>query len=240
MSHYIFISIVLFFASYVFGTAGFGFLLVALPLMSLLVSPKVAVPFLIIYGYGINASMLSRFRGHIHWSKIWPLMVGACPGIPIGVYVLKHSESLLIKKAVGVVVIAFALWNLVNRGERGYSLPRIWAFIIGFVGGIMAGAFGIAGPPIVIYTSLNRWDKNLARGTIQVLLFFNGTLTLIVLALTDILTVEVLRFNLLYLPVVAAGGLLGYFTFTKLSSHHFNRIINYLLLAVGLSLIVLS
>jgi len=52
-----------------------------------------------------------------------PLVVGALPGIPLGIYFLKNYEDVMIKKIVGGVVIVFALWNLIARADRRYGLP---------------------------------------------------------------------------------------------------------------------
>lgn len=236
MDYYAFVSIILFLASFTLGTAGFGFTLVALPLLSLAVAPRLAVPFLLVYAYGINLTLLIRFKSHLDWPKVWPLMVGALPGIPLGIYFLKTSENVMIKKAVGGVIIVFVIWNLLASDERGYDLSRFWALVTGFASGIMAGAFAMAGPPLLIYLTLNRWEKNLTRATMQFCFFFTGTCSLVGQTIAKVLTVQVLQWNLLYLPIVVVGGSMGYLTFKRLSSHLFNKVLLYVLLAVGLFL----
>ena len=96
-----FIVIALFLASFTLGTAGFGFAMVSLSLISLVASPKLAVPFIMVYGYGVNFFLFLRFKEYIDWQKLWPLMVGALPGIPLGIYFLKTYEDVMIKKIVG-------------------------------------------------------------------------------------------------------------------------------------------
>ncbi len=238
MEQHIFIGIVLLFASFTLGTTGFGFTLVALPLLSLAVAPRLAVPFLLVYAYGINLTLLLiRFKSHLDWPKVWPLMLGALPGIPLGIYFLKTSENVMIKKAVGGVIIVFVLWNLLARDERSYDLSRFWAFVTGFASGIMAGAFAMAGPPLLIYLALKRWEKNLTRATMQFCFFFTGTCSLVGQTIAKVLTLDVLRLNLIYLPIVILGGSMGYLAFKRLSSQVFNKILLYVLLAVGLFLV---
>ncbi len=238
MDSYFFVSIVLFLASFTLGTAGFGFSLVALPLLSLAVAPRSAVPFLLVYAYGINLSLLFRFKSHLDWPRVWPLMAAAIPGIPVGIYFLKTSENLMIRKAVGGVIIVFVIWNLLARDGRIFDLSRFWAFVTGFTSGILAGAFAMGGPPLLIYLALNRWEKNVTRATLQFCFFFTGTCSLVGQIIAKVLTLDVLQWNLLYLPIVILGGSMGYLTFKRLSSQLFNKILLYVLLLVGLFLIL--
>jgi len=233
----LFISVVLFFASFTLGTAGFGFALVSMPLISLVASPKFAVPFVMLYSFGINCFLLLRFKEYIDWQKLWPLVVGALPGIPLGIYFLKNYEDVMIKKIVGGVVIVFALWNLTVRAERRYALSRSWAYLAGFAGGILHGGTAISGPPVLMYLTLNRWEKTLTRATLQSFFSLTHFFSLFGLVITKVLTLPVLRLNLLYLPIVILGVGTGYFLFKRLSSRFFSRILLSLLLATGLLLI---
>ena len=236
MAYSWFIAIVLFVASFTFGTAGFGFALVSMPLITLVLSPRFAVPFVMLYSFGINLFLLLRFKDYIEWQKLWPLLVGALPGIPLGIYFLKNYDDVVIKKIVGGVVIVFALWNLITRADRGRVLSRLWACLAGFASGILHGGIAMSGPPLLIYLTLNKWEKTLTRATLQSFFFVTGSCSLFGLALTKVLTLSVVRCNLLYLPVVVLGGVTGYFLFKRLSSGRFNRILLSLLLATGLLL----
>ena len=237
MAQPLFISVVLFFASFTLGTAGFGFALVSMPLISLVASPKFAVPFVMLYSFGINCFLFLRFKKYIDRQKLWLLMVGILPGIPLGIYFLKNYEDVMIKKIVGGVVIVFALWNLIVRAERRYTLSRTWAYLAGFAGGILQGGTAMGGPPVLMYLTFNRWEKNLTRATLQSFFCVTGGLSLFGLIVTRVLTLSVLHSNLLYLPIVTMGGATGYFLFKRLSSRLFNRILLSLLLATGLLLI---
>ena len=237
MAYSWFIAIVLFVASFTAATAGFGFALVSMPLITLVVSPRFAVPFVMLYCFGINLFLLLRFKEYIEWQKLWPLLVGALSGIPLGIYFLKNYDDVVIKKIVGGVVIVFALWNLITRADRGCVLHRPWAYLAGFASGILHGGIAMSGPPLLIYLTFNKWEKTLTRATLQSFFFVTGSCSLFGLALTKVLTLSVLRYNLLYLPVVVLGGVTGYFLFKRLSSGRFNKILLSLLLVTGLLLI---
>jgi uncharacterized membrane protein YfcA len=236
MDHYVLVSVVLFFASFTFGTAGFGFALVSVPLLSLVATPKLVVPLAVVYGFAINFFLFLRFRQHIDWPKLWPLVVGIAPGVPVGIYTLKHAEDVVIRKLLGSVIIVYALWGLLMRAERRYAVSRFWGLLAGFGGGLLGGASAMSGPPAIIYVSLNQWDKNLSRATLQSYFLITGAFLILGLAIEEILTFRVLRFSLLYLPPTALGGMMGYWVFKKISTRLFHRVILFLLLLIGILL----
>lgn len=238
MSHSWLIAIILFFASVTAGTAGFGFALVSIPFISLVASPKLAVPFVMLYGYGINVFfLLFRFKEYVDWRRLLPLVLGALPGIPVGIYFLKNYDDVIIKKIVGGVVIVFALWKLLVRTEGKYVLSRFWGYLAGFSAGILQGGTAMSGPPIVMYLTLNRWEKTLTRATLQSFFVVMGSCSLLGLIIAKVLTLSVLRLNIIYLPAVILGAAAGYLLFKWLSSELFNKILLCLLLVLGLLLI---
>jgi uncharacterized membrane protein YfcA len=88
-----------------------------------------------------------------------------------------------------------------------------------------------------MYLTLNRWEKTLTRATLQSFFFVTGSFSLFGLVITKVLTLSVLRFNLLYLPVVILGGVTGYLLFKRLTSRRFNTLLLSLLFFTGLLLI---
>jgi len=212
--------------------------MVSVPLLSLVVSPKFAVPFVIVYAYGINFFLFLRFKEHIDWPKLWPLATGVLPGTPLGIYMLKHTEDVIIRKIVGGVVILFVLWSLLHRSQARHDISRFWALLAGFASGILSGASAMPAPPALMYLTLTGWEKNLTRATLQSFFLVTGTCTLFGLAIENVLTLHVLRSNLLYLPFVIVGGAGGYALFKRISSELFHKILRFLLLAIGLFLIL--
>jgi uncharacterized membrane protein YfcA len=234
-----FVTPILFLASFVSGTVGFGFALVAVPLLSLLSTPTFAVPFALLSGYIINLVLLVKFKEHIQVEKLFPLLAGALPGIPLGVYLLRHLEGNSVKTMVGGILILFSLWNLLGRREEGHEISRSWAYVTGFSSGLLAGATAMSGPPLLIYLSLSRWEKNITRATLQSFFLVTDACSIIGLAMAGVITSEMVGSMVLYLPAVMVGGATGYLLFKKLNLSLFYKIVLYLLLAMGMVLICL-
>ena len=87
-------------------------------------------------------------------------------GIPLGVWLLTSTDESLLKGILAVAIIGFSLYCLISRGRMELKNDRL-AWVFGFVSGIMGGAYGINGPPLVIYGSLRRWTPERFRATLQ-------------------------------------------------------------------------
>jgi uncharacterized membrane protein YfcA len=235
----LFVTSILLLASFVSGTVGFGFALVAVPLLSVLATPGFAVPFALLSGYIINLVLLVKFKEHIQVEKLFPLLAGALPGIPLGVYLLSHLGGNSIKTMVGGILIVFSLWKLIGRSDEGCSIPRTWAYLTGFSSGLLAGATAMSGPPLLIYLSLSRWEKNISRATLQSFFLVTDAWSIIALSLAGLITSEMAWSSVMYLPAVMAGGATGYFLFKKLNLSLFYKLVLYLLLITGMILICL-
>src|SRR5262245_37745714 len=106
-------------AAMIQGVTGFGFALVAMPLLQLVVEPPLAV-----VGMGISGGLILsvgvavRERRHVRWSAAVPLVVATAIGMPLGL-VLLHSLSgkgLILLTVVAVVGCTALVW-------RGWQLP---------------------------------------------------------------------------------------------------------------------
>jgi uncharacterized protein len=240
MLQHILIGVVVFCASFVTGTTGFGFALISVPLLSAVKGPKFAVPFALLCGNIINGLLLLRFRGHIELKRVVPLLLGALPGIPAGVYIFRSMGDEIIKPFLGGVVVAFAVWDLWSKKkERGQVLAPFWAYLTGFSSGLLSAAAAMSGPPILVYLSRSRWDKNLTRATLQSFFLITDAFAIIALAIEKVVTLETIGSTFLYLPVAVLGGGLGYLVFRVLDVRIFHRMILFALIGIGGLLILL-
>src|ERR1700739_3270567 len=75
-------------------------------------------------------------------------------------------QEALVKGLLAVAIIGFSSYALASRGRWQLHTDRLgWVF--GFVAGILGGAYGVNGPPLVIYGSLRRWSPEHFRATLQ-------------------------------------------------------------------------
>ena len=158
-----YLCLIAFLGGVVQGLTGFGVVLVALPLMGFFIDIKIAIPLILLLGLVINFTLISQLLEHVDYKKWILLFIFSLPGIPIGIYVLKYVDSKYLELLIGFVVILTSLFSMSYRNTKK-GLNRFWACLAGFISGFLGGSIGATGPPIIIYTSMQPWNKQQIKG----------------------------------------------------------------------------
>lgn len=157
---------VIFVATLIRSAFGFGEALVAVPLLALLLPVETAAPLAVLFSVTVAAIVVAQDWRMIHIGSAWRLVLSALFGIPLGLLLLKLAPEPAVKAILAVIIIAFSAYCLAGR-----TLPEVrgdrlaWAF--GFCSGVLGGAYGMNGPPLVVYGSLRRWSPEHFRATLQ-------------------------------------------------------------------------
>ena len=93
---------------------GFGFALLAVPLMAFVVPTKSAVVIVFLNGTVTCAWLALRLRRHIEWPTARRLGLGAIVGAPIGVIILSVISATTLRLALGVTTCLAAVWIIVS------------------------------------------------------------------------------------------------------------------------------
>ena len=137
-------------AAVVRGYSGFGFSLLAIISLSLLLPPTEIVPSIFIMDVAASMHLLPGVWRDIHWRPLLWLAVGCLVGTPFGVYALAHVPPAPMTLALAVFVLIAAI--LLARGYALKSLPGPAAtFATGTASGLFNGSFGIGGPPVILF-----------------------------------------------------------------------------------------
>jgi uncharacterized protein len=132
------------------SATGFGFSIVAAPLVFAVVEPEEAVGLMILLGSLVNVLTLAseRRRPRPVWRESVVLLAFAVPGAIAGVAVLRALDPVALQIAVSAGVVA----TLLARRLAGSRHTPDWA---GPVAGVAAGALTTstttAGPPLIVY-----------------------------------------------------------------------------------------
>src|SRR5207247_1777648 len=129
-------------------------------------------------------------------------------GTPIGLLLLTRVSAHAVKAILGAVIIAFSIFSLTSRKQLHLKNDRA-APIFGFVAGILGGAYGMNGPPLVVYGNLRRWSPQHFRATLQGYFLPASIAVLIGYWLTGLCTAAVTHAFVLSLPAVLIATLLG-------------------------------
>ena len=147
-------------ATLVRSTFGFGESLVAVPLFLLAVPLKIAVPLSVLTSVLVALVVVVQDHRKIElFSAKW-LILAAMPGIPIGLLLLIYGNAYWTKIGLGLLIIAYCI-NMAqaNNRIRLRQDSKGWLLGCGFLSGVLGGAYGLNGPPLVVYGHLRRWPR---------------------------------------------------------------------------------
>lgn len=188
-----------FLAAFVQGAVGFGFAIVAVPVLSL-IDPRLApVPQLLATGPLVLALFL-RERKHTAWRGAIFTTLGRLPGTAIGVSLLLVANQMVFDFIIGgIVLIAVVLL------ARGASLPRNKGteFLAGLFSGVGGTVSSIGGPPIAL---LYRNEKGpTVRGTLSAIFLVGYVITVAGRALAGKISGSDVLLAAVSLPMVFLG-----------------------------------
>ena len=163
------------------------------------------------------------------------LIIGAIIGTVIGTYMLTLYKSDILKKALGVFIMAYAIKMLFWNGEIAREPKNYIGMFAGFFGGLLGGLFSIGGPPIIIYLNSVIKDKRTFRATIIFYFLIVNMWQFALYCYKGLINVDVIKFTLYLMPAFIMGNLIGSFLHIRINEVLFNRIIAIVLLVTGAS-----
>jgi len=218
------------------STFGFGDALIAMPLLALFMDIKIVTPLIALIAFFIAISILIKNWKNVEFKSAWRLILASLVGIPIGLWYLEDINEHIIKLILGIIILFFAVYS--------YFQPKLlklknekYSWIFGFIAGILGGAYNTNGPPIVVYSSLKRWNPVNFRATLQGYFFTTGILVISGHAIAGNFTNEVLTYFAYCIPFVFIAILLGAKINRKMNTQKFNKFIHLLLFILGIILI---
>jgi len=233
----ILIPAVLFLATLVRSTLGFGEALVAVPLLALVVPVEVAAPVAVLVSITVAFLVVVQDWREIHVRSAGWLLLPSLFGIPLGLIALRTVSEPIVKGVLAVVIIAFSSHALLSGKHRELKDDR-YAWLFGFGAGVLGGAYGMNGPPLVIYGSLRRWSPQHFRATLQGYFLPASLAGLWGYRLAGLWTPAVNRFYLLSLPLVVLATFLGRVMNRRMGVQRFPLYVHGGLIVVGTVLLL--
>jgi uncharacterized membrane protein YfcA len=228
---------VVFLATLVRSAFGFGEALVAVPLLALVIPIPVAVPLATLVSITVAALILLQDWRKVHARSAWWLVFPTLFGIPLGLLALTEVSPPVVKAVMAIVIIAFSCYCLFGR--RKPRLPddrHAWAF--GFGAGVLGGAYGMNGPPLVVYATLRGWTPEHFRATLQGYFLPASTAAMVGFWVTGLWGPDVTRYFLLSLAPVVVAVLIGRAANRRMHPEVFVRYVHLGLIGIGVMLLV--
>ena len=121
---------IVFIATLVRSTFGFGESLVAVPLLVLLIPIEIAVPLSVLISILIAAFVVVQDRKQIHFNSAKWLVIFAALGIPFGLLLLIYGNENLTKLVLGILIILYSIYSLLYKSNfRLETDHKYWLFL---------------------------------------------------------------------------------------------------------------
>lgn len=212
----IFIALAVSLAGFAQGLTGFGFGLVAVALLPLLMPLKAAVTLTALLSLVVSGRAFFSIRHQYCWRQGLGLIAGACVGVPAGIFVLVHLPETVLLRILGGLMLLFSANELIlNRGNSLRISSRL-GFPFGLASGGLSGAFGVGGPPAIAFTYSQSWSKEQIVAVLQVVFGVSALIRILLLGQVGFLSPLLTKMGLWSLVPLLAAIAVGQHFFARI------------------------
>src|ERR1700682_5012282 len=94
------------------GLSGFAFGLVAASIWLYILTPLQTATLIIAFGLIVQGYSVWKLRHALEWKRLWPFLIGAAVGVPVGVTILTWANPVHVRVGIGVFLILYSLYAL--------------------------------------------------------------------------------------------------------------------------------
>lgn len=226
-------------AGFVSGLSGFAFAMISLGFWVHVLAPTVAAPLIVACAAVAQIYAMRQLRRGLRLDLALPFILGGFVGIPLGAWLLTWIDRESFRLAVGIFLVAYAVVML----TLGKTPPLRWGgrladVFIGWTGGVLGGIAGLTGALPTIWCALRGWSRDDQRGAMQPFNFALQLAALVAYGWQGLLTQDVGVLLAIALPIMIVGVALGVALYQRIDDAWFRRIVLWLLLASGVTLVI--
>lgn len=226
-------------AGFLRGFIGFGAALVTIPVISLVYGPLMALPIVTIMGLPSTLQLLPDAIRHSERPIVVPISLAVFMGAPVGTWVLVSVDQDLMKIVISLLVIAMVGFLL--KGWRLRQQVHTSLLVLsGLTGGLVQGAAGIGGPPVVAVALSRTGSPQRQRGNVLAVMTAIALSSLPPLYWYGLFTPGAIVLGLLLLPVYSISTWFGSRYFKRDGQHHFRIAALSVLFAIGTATLIAS
>lgn len=213
--------------------SGFGFSLLAMPLLSIFVDIQDAVVIATLCGIFTNAVHLRKDFQIVERSIARRISLSALIGMPLGVVVLSVFSATHMRAIIGAVIVVLVflmMRNFVLKTENTNV-----DIVLGAFSGLLATSVSTNGPPLVFLLQSKQLDPWRLRATLAYVFTISGCASFIVLMIAGKGSIEAFQYAMLSLPAMYLGTVVGRKARLRVTQEAFKRLMYVLLLATAVS-----
>ncbi len=192
------------------GLSGVGLMVV--PLLASVFGGRPSVGLLLPILVFADVFAVSYYNRHAEWKYILRLLPWALIGVGAGVLVGQVISDIVFNRLLAVVVLTGIVLMILQDMRKKASVPDYWWFAmgLGLLGGFATMIGNAAGPIMALYLLSMRLPKNIYIGTGAWFFFIVNVFKVpFHVGIWKTITVQSLLFDVLMIPAIALGALLG-------------------------------
>ncbi|MFC6835246.1 TSUP family transporter [Halomarina ordinaria] len=222
------------------GAVGFGYALIATPVLSSVIDPVVAVVVLAIPPWMINVFQVGETNtGLTYVRREWPLVVLAAVGTVVGVtFLSRYQAGPLVPMLIALLILAYVAFQVVQNFvvvEEAHHPVALGG--VGLATGFLLGAANL-GPLLPAYLHTFERDRERYVGGVSMVFAVVFTIKIVQTAAVGLLTPYLLWLGCAISVVTLVGLFLGtYLRRVGVDERWFNRAVVALLLVIGLNIL---
>ncbi|RIK45588.1 MAG: hypothetical protein DCC58_05940 [Chloroflexi bacterium] len=241
LSPFLLAAAIAFLAFAVRGFTGFGSALVMTPLLALVFEPRLAVVATALLGLVVGAGIARQARADVDWAVLRRVALVLAPSIVVGAALLASVEQGFLRRVLGLVVVGFGLRMLLQlragaRFRRRWS-PRV-GYVAGVLSGLLGGAFGTGGPPLVVYLENQLETRGQLRATLLMSLLVLDVIRVVSYVAGGLIERDALVTSLAMLPGAILGAVAGSRMHLRVGERLFRLSLGLFLLLAGSLLVI--
>jgi uncharacterized membrane protein YfcA len=224
------------------SAAGFGAVLIALPMLAFVMPVSTAVSVTTALTAITSVHQVGRHWRRVAWRHFAIIAFYSAIGIGIGFYFINLLDEHQLRRGLGVFLILYSLYALATAGVSPV-LPSGWRRALaagtGVVGGALGTLFGAGvGPIYVVYFNTLRMERAIFRVTMSTVLLLGGAARIAGYARLGFYETSTVLLIVLGLPLVVVGSWFGDRALRKLNPRTFGWLVGALILLSGFALLL--
>ena len=233
LDQYLALACIVLFASTVQSISGFGFALMSVPLMVLIIDLRIAVVVSALVGTLGTCGQAWQLREHVDRILTRRFIISSCIGVPFGLAAFLLVSQNVLKIVLGVAVL-FGV-AVLSRGLDMRSTHHSFDWLMGALSGFLLMSTSTNGPPLVFTLHARRIDPQTLRATLNTVFAVTGIISSGLFVASGKVTREILGISAIAFPTMVIGVYLGTRFRQFIAVERFRSMILVLLAASGVS-----
>jgi uncharacterized membrane protein YfcA len=223
-----------FVAGIIRGYSGFGFAMISVTSISLVLPPVQVVPLVLILEILASIRLVPQVWRDIDWHSLRWLLAGSLFATPIGVYLLANVPAESMRISISLLVLVAAILLLYGWAWR--RMPgRPLILTTGMACGILNGAAAIGGPPVILFYLSSPAAVTVSRASIIAYFLGIDAMSLAMASIQGLTTIKTLLLTSICLIPLYLGVTIGSRVFIKSEKKSFRQHVLILLIILSVA-----